>query len=108
MVGNLSVQWLVSEANAFGAPVVVTDRVPAEVVRDGTNGIRVPFGDLEAMAEGCRILLTDEANSRKLSLSDLSSTRSGTWEQTTGTFNNALAEAIRSKPTRSVTTQLTS
>jgi glycosyltransferase involved in cell wall biosynthesis len=48
------------EAAAAGTPAVVSEGVPVEVIREGENGLRVPFGDTNALAEALsRTLLAD-------------------------------------------------
>lgn len=51
------------EALAMGIPSVVTDCPiggARMVVKDGVNGILVPVGDVQAMSEGIRKILTDQ------------------------------------------------
>jgi N-acetyl-alpha-D-glucosaminyl L-malate synthase BshA len=56
------------EALASGVPVIGcrTGGLP-EVVRDGETGVLRDVGDVESMAEGARLLLTDEARWRQAS-----------------------------------------
>jgi glycosyltransferase involved in cell wall biosynthesis len=85
---------VVSEANACGAPAIVTDGVPYDVVVQGNNGFRVPFGDLEGMAEACRIVLTDSQMFAKLSKASVECARDRSWDKTTETFFRTLENAI--------------
>ena len=50
------------EAMSQGLPVVAMDcpRGPAEIVRDGKNGLLVPDGDVAAMTAALRLLVEDE------------------------------------------------
>lgn len=43
---------VILEAGAQGTPAVVSEGVPEEVVSDGYNGLRVPFGDVDRLADG--------------------------------------------------------
>lgn len=58
------------EAMACGVPVVSTDcpMGPGEIIKNGENGILVPVGNPELMAEGILKILNDADLSRKLSL----------------------------------------
>ncbi|MEM7137043.1 MAG: glycosyltransferase family 4 protein [Myxococcota bacterium] len=50
------------EASAMGVPAVVTDiRGCREAVEDGTNGLRFPVADTEALAESVLTLIGDDA-----------------------------------------------
>jgi glycosyltransferase involved in cell wall biosynthesis len=57
----------VMEASACGLPAVGTDGVPEDSLRDGTNGSRVPFGDIPAFAAKAEVLLRDDAAFDRLS-----------------------------------------
>jgi glycosyltransferase involved in cell wall biosynthesis len=50
---------VIVEANRCGTPIVATDGVPSETLRDGYNGLRVPFGDGEALSRVLVRLLSD-------------------------------------------------
>jgi glycosyltransferase involved in cell wall biosynthesis len=52
---------VVNEAAASGLPLVLSDRVgaAADLLRDGENGVRVPFGDAAATADALRLLAVD-------------------------------------------------
>jgi glycosyltransferase involved in cell wall biosynthesis len=58
----------VIEANQLGTPVVASD-VPGlrDSVRDGQTGLLVPYGDVEAFAEGIGRLLEEDALSLEMS-----------------------------------------
>ena len=47
------------EANACGVPVVASSGVPEGAVRDGYNGLRYPFGQLDALSTRLVRVLTD-------------------------------------------------
>lgn len=48
------------EAAAQGTPAVVSDGVPEEVIREGYNGLRAPFGDVEALTAALSRMLTSD------------------------------------------------
>ncbi len=56
------------EAMAVGLPVVSTDcpSGPGEIVEPGENGILIPVGDPEGMAEAILTLMKDEATRKKM------------------------------------------
>jgi glycosyltransferase involved in cell wall biosynthesis len=58
----------VCEAMACGVPVVAMAYRPGvrEIVRDGVDGLVVPHGDVEALAEAMARLMDDEAGRRRL------------------------------------------
>jgi len=48
------------EAAACGLPIVTTDAIGCrEAVRDGDNGLLLPIGDVPALADALRILISD-------------------------------------------------
>jgi glycosyltransferase involved in cell wall biosynthesis len=51
---------VVLEANACGVPVVASSRVPESVVRDGRNGLRYPFTQIDALTDRLVQVLTDD------------------------------------------------
>jgi glycosyltransferase involved in cell wall biosynthesis len=58
---------VILEANACGTPAVVSEGVPEDAVIDGYNGLRAPFGDVDALAAGLVQLLRDEPLFRTVS-----------------------------------------
>jgi glycosyltransferase involved in cell wall biosynthesis len=53
--------WTIPEAGLCGVPVVGNRGVPEEVLREGVNGERLEFGDVDAYAERVGRLLVDPA-----------------------------------------------
>jgi glycosyltransferase involved in cell wall biosynthesis len=86
---------VVSEANACGAPAVVTDGVPFDVVVQGVNGFRVPFRDLDAMTDACRLVLTDGPMFSKLSRASVECAKDRSWDRTAEAFQDAIKDAIK-------------
>jgi glycosyltransferase involved in cell wall biosynthesis len=58
---------VVLEANACGVPVVASSGVPEGAVRDHFNGLRYPFGDVNALAAALVRTLTNDELRRNLS-----------------------------------------
>ncbi len=55
------------EAMSCGLPVVATDVGGiSEIIKDGENGLLVPFGDIDALADKLFVLLTDSTLSKRL------------------------------------------
>lgn len=88
---------VVSEANALGTPAIVTDGVPMDVVQDGLNGFRVEFGDLNRMAEACKLVLTDNATFSKMSRAAVTCARDRSWDRTTETFLAAVEMSMKNQ-----------
>jgi len=55
---------------ACGVPVISTDCPygPNEIITNGVNGLLVPVGDIEAMAESILKLLKDEPERKRLAM----------------------------------------
>lgn len=86
---------VVSEANALGTPAIVTEGVPLDVVRDGFNGFRVEFGDLDRMADACKLVLTDNPTFKKMSKAAVSCAKNRSWDTTTETFLAVVDASIK-------------
>ncbi len=71
----------VVEASACGLPVVGTQGVPEDALQEGVNGFRVPFGDIAAMADRSRALLTDDRLFDRLAASAQGFASQFTWER---------------------------
>lgn len=84
----------VLEALAAGTPVVATavGGVP-EVVRDGENGLLVPAGDVEAIAEAIRRIVEDEGLRRSLAAAARASVAELSEPQVLGRIVRAIEEA---------------
>jgi len=61
---------VVNEVMAAARPVVVSDRVgcAADLVRDGVNGLVFPFGDVAALVQVLRTVLSDPDRARRMGL----------------------------------------
>lgn len=57
------------EAMCLGIPCISTDCPcggPRELIKDGENGFLIPVGDIDALADRIRILLTDKAMAERI------------------------------------------
>jgi glycosyltransferase involved in cell wall biosynthesis len=60
--------WTISEAGLCGVPVVGNPGVPPDTLREGVNGVRVPFRDLAAYAKVIERLFDDRSFWEPLSM----------------------------------------
>jgi glycosyltransferase involved in cell wall biosynthesis len=81
---------VVLEANACGVPVVASSGVPESVVRDGMNGLRYPFGDIDSLARTVLRILQDDALYGELSDGGLRSVAGFSWERAGITFEETV------------------
>lgn len=84
----------VIEANLFGVPAVGSSGIPPDVIREGFNGYRVPFGDIEAYARVVARLLGDEAEWRRISANARGFAQGFTWDETVKAVNESLNEML--------------
>ena len=85
----------VIEANACGTPVVAAD-VPGlrDSVHNPQNGILVPWGDVERMADGIYLLMTDKHLRSKLEKSSLDWAQHFSWDQSAERFMRVINQAL--------------
>jgi phosphatidylinositol alpha-mannosyltransferase len=84
------------EAMASGLPVVASD-IPGyrAVVEDGVQGVLVPPGDAQALAEALLELIKDEKRRRLLSEAALERAANYSWDNLVGEVEEAYGEAVR-------------
>jgi glycosyltransferase involved in cell wall biosynthesis len=82
------------EAGACGLPVVGTNGVPEDALQEGVNGFRVAFGDIGAMADRTRTLLTDDAAFDGLAVSSHRFASQFTWERASEPLLDLLREIV--------------
>ncbi len=83
------------EANAVGTPVVAAN-VPGlkDSVRDGVTGFLYPYGDIEALAEKIKRILTDEALRKKLEQGGLEWAKKFDWDRAAKKFEKLLLSIV--------------
>ncbi len=59
--------WTIPEAGLYGVPVVTNKGTPALAIEEDINGVRVPFGDVEAYVRTLARWMTDAAEWSRLS-----------------------------------------
>jgi glycosyltransferase involved in cell wall biosynthesis len=82
------------EAAAQGTPAVVSDGVPEEVIREGCNGLRVPFGDKKALAAGLASALTSDELHASLVHGAVENARRYTADALTARLNEVVRKAV--------------
>jgi glycosyltransferase involved in cell wall biosynthesis len=82
------------EALAHGTPAVVSDGVPEDLVVDGYNGLRYPFGDLPKLAETLRLLLTDAELRARLSSAGEQTAKGFDWDRSAQSLLDSLEESF--------------
>jgi glycosyltransferase involved in cell wall biosynthesis len=83
---------VVLEANALGVPVVASSGVPEGAVRDGVNGLRYPFGDIQALADRIVKLLQDDGLHSRLSLGAREHSERFSWSRVGAQFEEVVAQ----------------
>lgn len=83
------------EAGACGTPSVTSDSPGLrESVRHGKTGLVVPHGDVEALAEAIRQLITDEDLRQRLGGGARAYAESLSWEASSGAVERFIGESI--------------
>lgn len=83
------------EANACGVPVIASSGVPESAVRDGHNGLRYPFSDIDALVQRLLRVLLDDALHRRLSRNGVRFARQHSWRKV-GPLFERVVDAARS------------
>jgi glycosyltransferase involved in cell wall biosynthesis len=84
---------VVLEANACGVPVIASSGVPQGAVGDGVNGLRYPFGDIQALADAMAKLLTDDELHSSLSRSARNGAERYRWSRVGAEFESVVSLA---------------
>ena len=97
---------VVLEANACGVPVVASTGVPASVVTDRRNGLRYPYGDLNALANATIQVLTSDALYDALSASAFAFARQFPWSRAGAEYERVILSAAKvARPAEEVIAQ---
>jgi glycosyltransferase involved in cell wall biosynthesis len=83
---------VVLEANALGVPVVASSGVPEGAVRDDVNGLRYPFGDIEALADRIVRVLQDETLYSRLSATAMKQAERYSWSRVGAEFEQIVSQ----------------
>jgi glycosyltransferase involved in cell wall biosynthesis len=84
------------EALAVGTPAVVSDGVPDDLVIDGYNGLKYPYGELAKLAECYRLLLTNPDVRARMSLAAKTTAQKFDWETGAGELVTAMEQMVAS------------
>jgi len=84
---------VVLEANACGVPVVASSGVPQGAVRDGENGLRYPFGEIDELSQRITRLLTDDEQHARLSSNSVAFAREFSWEKVSKQYEAIVQQA---------------
>jgi glycosyltransferase involved in cell wall biosynthesis len=91
---------VVLEGNACGVPVIASSGVPEGAVRDGQNGLRYPFGDVEKLGEYLVNLCLDDLLYKRLSSSSLEFARGFAWQAVGSQYEQVLQLAVAERAAR--------
>jgi glycosyltransferase involved in cell wall biosynthesis len=84
---------VVLEANARRVPVIASSGVPTGAVENGRNGLRYPFGDIDALAEAMTLIATNDDLHRNLADQSLAFARQFEWRTVCRQYEAVLFEA---------------
>ncbi|MEM3727743.1 MAG: glycosyltransferase family 4 protein [Candidatus Bathyarchaeia archaeon] len=84
------------EANMLGTPVIATEGVPEDVVKNGYNGLKYKFGDIRALAENMRRIIADTELRRQLSANAFEHATRFSWDTSAKIFKEVLENVKRS------------
>jgi len=84
------------EALAVGTPAVVSDGVPDDLVVDGYNGLKYPYGELAKLAECYRSLLANPEVRARMSLAARTSAQRFNWGTSVGELSTAMEQMVAS------------
>ena len=91
-----------AESNALGVPVIATEGVPEDVVRDGYNGLKYKFGDIKALAESMETMISDARLREQLSANAAESAKRFSWDTSAKIFKEVLETVVKKNKKRSL------
>ncbi|MGO9903622.1 MAG: glycosyltransferase [Solirubrobacteraceae bacterium] len=94
-LGAESFGMVLTEAFAAGTPVIASDIAGyRDVVHDGVDGVLVPMGDAQALAEALRDLYHEPERRLRLARAAASNVQKFAWERVAGEVMQAYEDAI--------------
>jgi glycosyltransferase involved in cell wall biosynthesis len=90
---------VVLEANACGVPVVASSRVPEGAVQQGANGLRYPFGQIDALSNALVEVLTDDALHARLAANARLFSEGFGWREIGSRYEQVVQRAAAKVPT---------
>jgi glycosyltransferase involved in cell wall biosynthesis len=90
---------VVLEANACGVPVVASSRVPEGAVQQGANGLRYPFGQIDALSNALVEVLTDDALHARLAANARLFSEGFGWGEIGSRYEQVVQRAAAKVPT---------
>jgi glycosyltransferase involved in cell wall biosynthesis len=97
---------VVLEANACGVPVVASTGVPEGAVRHGSNGLRYPFGQIDALSKSIVEVLTDDRLHERLSEHSLAFASNFGWRNIGSQYEAILRKAVEDRETARIAHRL--
>jgi phosphatidylinositol alpha-mannosyltransferase len=106
-LGGESFGMVLTEAFAAGTPVIASDIAGyRDVVRNGVDGILVPRGDAQALAETLRDLHEDPARRRRMALAAADGAERFAWPRVAAEVLGAYEDAAATPAPRSATSRM--
>jgi glycosyltransferase involved in cell wall biosynthesis len=90
---------VVLEANSCGVPVVASSGVPEGAVRQGFNGLRYPFGQIDALSACIVEVLTDSGLHERLSANALAFASDFGWKRIGSQYEAILQQVVEKRET---------
>lgn len=88
---------VVLEANACGVPVIASSGVPESAVRNGDNGLRYEFGQIEALSQRIIEVLTNDELYARLSANSLAFAKQFGWRRVGAQYAGIVRDALADK-----------